>query len=815
MKDPQLPVDKGIPQLLSALRGRRPVVLVAPPGAGKSTAVPPAIRDALDCPVLVSQPRRMACRLLARRVAAMRGGELGEEVGYATRHERKIGRATRLQFVTEGLLLRRMLAGEVRDDELVVLDEFHERSIEADLLVGLLQRRGGPFVVMSATIDADRIAQAIGGEVVVVDGRLHPIEVEHLRAPPGDPPWQLARQALERVVSDRERGDILVFMPGRREIDRTIEACRGVGGNLEFLPLHGELPPQAQDRAVERSDRRKVIVSTNIAETSITIEGVTWVIDSGLARVALHDSARELDRLETTAIDQASAVQRSGRAGRIRPGRCLRLFTEQDFASRPAHRAPAIVRDDLAGSFLQLLAAGHDPVEFPWLDPPPPSALASAMSTLEAIGAVEDGAITPAGTAIARMPLPPRVGRFLLEATRQVGPELAAACAAVMGERDFASRMSAEELVEQLQPGDPMSDLVARARLIVDSGTRSSPPGVDRAALREACRVADQLRRHAPTVGRADGADGIARALLAAFPDRVAYRRDRERDACVLPGRRNAVLDRRSVVSGTGFVVAASLRGMENIGQGRTVLGLVTSIPDAVAEESLGSRIDHADTLAFNPERNAVERLTLSRFDGNEIGRTTARPRPEDATDAAELLRSTIESEGLEIPGWDEGVEHWITRVRCVAEWCPERSLPVYDEDDLAVVRAEVLGGATRLSEVRRDAVGEIVRNALQWDDRRFVERMAPERIDLPGGGGLRIEYRTGDPPCGRARIQQLFGLDSTPTVAGGRIPVVLEILAPNQRPVQRTDDLESFWSRTYPELRKELRRRYPKHQWP
>ncbi|MCH2160636.1 MAG: ATP-dependent helicase HrpB [Phycisphaerales bacterium] len=815
MKAHALPVEAGIPRLLAALREQRPVVLVAPPGAGKSTMVPSAILDGLGMSVQVAQPRRMACRLLARRVAAMRNAVLGEEVGFATRHERRAGESTRLLFLTEGLLLRRMVAGDSCSQDIVVLDEFHERSIEADLLFGLLRRRGGPFVLMSATIDAQRIAEAIGGEVIEVEGRLHPIDVEHLRAPPGDPPWVLARRALEDILAQDDDGDILIFMPGRREIERTIEACRGVAVGLDLLPLHGDLPARDQDHAVEPGSRRKVIVSTNIAETSITIEGVTSVIDSGLARVTRHDSTRELDRLETTAIDQASAVQRSGRAGRVRPGRSLRLFTETDFSGRPSHRTPAVMREDLAGPFLLLRGVDCDPAVFPWLDSPPADAAGHATTTLQTIGAVRDGVITQEGRALAAMPVEPRIGRFLQQAAGLVGGRLAAACAAVLCERDCAARVSSEDLAEWLEAGDPVSDVVARARLVLDSRRASTLAGVDRGALTELTRAAKQLQRHVrPGDGEGD-AGGVVEALLTAFPDRVAYRRDRNRDACVLPGRRNAVLDNRSIVTAEGFVVAASLRGMDTRGQGMTVLGLATAVPGELAERMLSSRITRSSELVFNADRGRVERLEQTGFEGHEIASVRGKPLGEDVADAAEILRSAVETGGLGIPGWDDGIERWIARVRCVAEWCPERNLPVYDEEDLAVVRAEVLGGATRLSEVRREAVGEIVRNALEWDDRQFVERMAPERIDLPGGGSLRLDYQVGESPRGRARIQQLFGLERTPTIAGGRIAVLLEILAPNQRPVQVTDDLESFWARTYPELKKELRRRYPKHKWP
>ena len=813
MSGPSLPVQEAMPVLLETIRSGRSVVLVAPPGAGKSTLVPPGMLDGLQTPVLVSQPRRIAARMLARRVATLRNSSLGGEVGFATRHERKSSDATRLLFLTEGLLLRRLFLSSDSPDGLVILDEFHERSVEADLLLGLLRSRGEPFVLMSATIDAERIADAIDGEVVEVDGRLHPIRIDHLRAPPGDPPWELARRSLVDVLEQDDEGDVLVFMPGRFEIDRTVEVCRGVAPGLDVLPLHGDLSADAQDRAVQPGPRRKVIVATNIAETSITIEGVTTVIDSGLSRTARYDRVRELDRLETTPIDQSSAVQRAGRAGRVRPGRCVRLYTASDCHARPAHRLPALQREDLAGPFLQLHAAGSDPNHFPWLDAPPKESADHASSTLRAIGAVTDEGITREGRAIAAMPLPPRIGRFLCHAMGGRDRELAAACAAVLAERDFASRLGSDELVDCLEADDPRSDLVARARLVMTSGGKAR--GLDQRALREVMRSAKALQRHGATLENRTGNGGIAEALLAAFPDRVAFRRDRDRDATVLPGRRNAVMDNRSIARGEGFLVAAEIRGLENRGQGRTVLSLATMIAQDLVEEELGDRIARNITLSFNPERAAVERMMEVTFDGVPIREERGQPRQEDRADASEILRKAVEAGEVEIPGWDDSVERWIERARCVSDWFPERSLPGYENDELAVVQAEVLGSAVRMAQVQRNAVGEIVRNAMDWDDRRFVEKMAPERIPLPRGRDLRVSYRRGEPPRGRARIQDLIGLENTPVVAGGRIRVLLEILAPNQRPVQVTEDLASFWARTYPDLKKELRRRYPRHEWP
>ncbi len=812
-----LPILTIVDDVAEALRRGRSVVVSAPPGTGKSTALPSSLLDRVDGRIIVTQPRRLAARMLAARVSSLRGESPGGLVGHAVRGDRCESSRTRLTYVTEGLLLRRLLAGDgPGPEDVVVLDEFHERSIEADLLFGFLRARGARFVVASATLDVELVADALDAASFEVAAPLHPVTIEHRRAPSADPPWELAAEVVVRVLAeDADDGDVLVFMPGRREIDRTIEACRRVARGVEIVPLHGGLNVRDQDRAVAERGPRRVVVATNVAETSITIPRVTTVIDSGLARIADFDPGRDLPTLATGPIDRASAVQRAGRAGRVRPGRCIRLYTESEFARRPAHRTPSTARADLAEAFLAIHAAGLRPETFLWIDDPPVEAAAHATSTLCSIGAVDAaGEITATGRRLVDLPLPPRVARFVIDAVAEGGGRLATACAAVLAEREIAPSMSAGRLASMLAPGDPASDLVARARLVLATG--SAPAGAEASVLASARDVSRELASRLGVARDAGRAEAIGPALLAAFPDRVAFRRDPERDACAFPGRRHAVLDRGSLVRRACFLVAGEIRGLENRGEGTTVLSLATEIDEVTASRLLGDRITESHRFEFDVERGLVERVDVRLLDDVEIETGRSPVTPADRPAAAEVLLELVERGEVALPGWDDTVEEFIERVRRVAAWCPERGLPRFDDEELAVVRAEIVGSRHRLSDLPDPAATlEIVRSALDWDDARLVDELAPTRIPLPGGRSMRVAWRPGEPPRGRARIGDLIGVESTPTVGRGRVPVVLEILAPNQRPVQITDDLSGFWKRTYPELRKELRRRYPKHPWP
>ena len=802
-----LPVLEAVPRVRRTLGEGRSIVLTAPPGSGKSTALPQALVEHGPGRVFVTQPRRLAARLLARRVAAQLGTRLGSRVGYAVRADRRESDATRLLYLTEGLLLRRVIGGWRPDDgDLVILDEFHERSIDADLLLGILAERGVRVLIASATIDAVPLAERLDGIPIAVDGRLHPVEVEYRRAPSASPPWDLAVDAIREARARLDpTGDVLVFMPGRREIDETVRACRRAFGDLDVRPLHGGLSPAEQDAAIREDGPRRIVVATNIAETSITIPRVTTVVDSGLARVPRYDVERDVARLSTEPVDRAGADQRAGRAGRVRPGRCLRLYTEVDFHRRPAQLEPAARRSDLADAFLRLRIAGVRPSEFGWIDPPSEEASRRAASTLESIGAVDRDAVTPLGRELGRWPLSPRVARFLVAAHAAGAGDLATACAAVL---ETADASFPPGTASALLPGDPSSDLVARARLVLAGRG-------DRRGIAETFALFEDLRRRAGTM-RGDAAEGVVDGLLAAFPDRIAFRRDAQRDSCVLPGRRNVVLERTSVVQDGGFLICPVVRGVEDRGEGTTIVGCVTSLDETRALARLGARWTVRTTCRFDPEKGRVEVVRIRRFDEDVVDETADPVDAEHRRAASEAMLAAVESGAASLPGWDEGVASFLDRMRRVQSWFPEKGLAGLDDDDLAVLRAEIVGDAHRVADLPSAArVLETIRQALDWNDLQFVDRAAPDRIPLGSGRTAKVEWPIGERPRVQARISDLIGLDATPTVALGRVPVVLEILAPNRRPVQITDDLPGFWKRTYPTIRKELRRRYPKHPWP
>lgn len=832
-----LPVLAVRDEILDAVARCPRLVLTAPTGSGKTTQVPQILAGSPSVVgrILVLEPRRLAARLVARRVAEEMRSPVGGLVGYQTRFESQISRETRIRFVTEGIFLR-LLQGDPRLEGVgaVVLDEFHERSIDVDLALGLLKRLQETrrpdlrLVVMSATLDAERVAAYLGDcPQVIAEGRLHPVAITHAATTSTAPSWELAASALDDLLGRGAEGDVLIFMPGGYEIDRTIELARGVvarhGAEHIVVPLHGSLPPDEQDRAVAPSRRAKVVVATNVAETSITIEGVRTVIDAGTARVHRVDPKRGLNTLRVESIARATADQRAGRAGRVAPGRCIRLWTERDHAQRPAFETPEIGRIDLADALLRLKALGiRRSDEFPWFEPPPAEMVERAEACLRMLHATdEQGALTELGDALASVPAEPRVARVLVEGARRGCVALAARLATVASERDFVVDASPAALRDALDEGDPISDVLARARVLErfeEGRLRGLAQRVEvhPLGIRECQRVAAQYRRHAERLasGRSDGgapAAGIA-CLLAGFGDHLAWRPDPQRPHCHLEGRRNVVLDRSSIVVDAGFILALEVR--ETGGGDRTLatLSMATPVERAIVEEVLPERFASERVVRWNEASKAVDEIEEERF-GSIVVATTARPaRPGPAVDA--ILVERIRDGTIALERWDEAVEQWIARVRCVRQWCPERSLIAYDDEELDVVRSEIVAGRVRASEIRDLPVIDAVRNALSWEDQQFVQRMAPEHVQLKRGFRMRLRYEPGSPPRGRAKIQDLYGEESTPSVAGGRVPVTLEITGPNQRPLQVTSDLANFWRVLYPELRNELRRRYPKHEW-
>ena len=792
---PPLPIDPRIPEIVARLREGRNLVIEAPPGAGKTTRVPPALLD-LGGRVLVLEPRRLAARLAARRVARERDERVGETVGYQVRFEEATGPRTRLIYMTEGVLTRRLMRDPLLEGvSCVVLDEFHERHLEGDLALALLRRLQRSaradlrLVVMSATLQTAPIATFLDGcPVVRAEGRAFPLVMRYTPLSAASLERRVA-EALESLVREGLDGDVLVFLPGAREIRRAMGACEPIArrAGLLLLPLHGDLPLEEQEQALAPADRPKVVFSTNVAESSLTIEGVTAVIDSGLARVALHSRWSGLPRLEVRRVSKASAEQRAGRAGRTGPGRVIRLYPLEDFARRPEQDAPEILREDLSGASLILRACGVAPEELEWLDPPPAEAWQAAERLLRRLDAVDvTGALTETGQAMARLPLEPRLGRLVVEAERRGAGDQGCALAALLS--------AGERLSETAAPSGP-SDLLWLLEQPWGSRAR---------------RLYEQIRREARVRTSDSSADeALLTAVLVAFPDRVARRRrDRE---LLLSGGGAAILSAASVVRDAEFLVAVDAE--ERREQGLPLVRLASAIRPEWLLDLFPERIRERDRIEWNRESERVESAGALLYEELVIEESRGPARGEEAE---RLLFERAWEAGLARFADPEAIESFLARVEFAAAYV---EAPALREQDVAAALASLCGGLSSFAELEAAARGNGLLRALEArlpePARRLLDQIAPERLRLPSGRHVRIHYARGQAPWIEAKIQEFFGQKETPRLAGGRVPLTLHLLAPNHRPVQTTTDLEGFWRRLYPELRRELSRRYPRHDWP
>jgi ATP-dependent helicase HrpB len=753
---PELPIDAHVPSVRERLRGSRALVLVAPPGSGKTTRVPPALTG--DGSVFLLQPRRIAARSIAKRIASEQGWTLGEEVGFQVRFEKRYSRDTRLLVATEGVLTRRLQSDPLLSGfRTIVLDEFHERSLHADLALAFARqawraRSDLRLLVMSATLDAGPVVRFLDDcPVIEVAGRPHPIEVRYEpRTPLPD---------AVRAVLARPGGHVLCFLPGAPEIRRA-QGELGTFAGARVLPLHGTLRGEEQDEALAPSAQRKVILATNVAETSLTVEGVTDVIDTGQHKVLRYDPSRGLDRLELERIPADSAEQRAGRAGRTGPGRVLRLWDARDRLRQ--RREPEIERVDLASPVLDVLAWGGDPRTFEWFEAPPADALVAAVALLERLGACKGGRLTPDGAAMHRLPVHPRLARVLLAAGG--GARAAAACAVL-----------AEGWRPALKGDTPTtdSDVLSAADRI-----REAPPGV-RAAARE---LESLVPAEAATGG---GDERLLRALLAGFPDRVARRREPGASRLVLSSGSGALLGRESGVREGELVLALEVTGGVAGAAAEPLVRVASRVERSWLEEvrsEVVHRFDEASGSVRAVARDSYDRLVLAE-----------RPVPPDPELAAGLLAEAVERRGL-----GEAGERLRRRLRLAGL-----------EADLHAAVISACRGRTSLPPLDEPE---------RWLDattRSRLDRLAPVRLALPSGRTAALDYREDGSLFAAAKLQELFGLAETPRIGPGREPVVFELLAPNGRPVQTTRDLRGFWERTYPEVRKELRGRYPKHPWP
>jgi ATP-dependent helicase HrpB len=779
-------VDSAVPEIVRHLREANNLVLEAPPGAGKTTRVPPALLGLSELEILVLQPRRLAARLGARFVARERGERLGETVGYQVRFEEAAGPRTRLRFVTEGVLTRKLLSDPtLARTGCVVLDEFHERHLEGDLALALLRRLQQTrrpdlrLLVMSATLDAAPVAHYLGdARVIRSEGRRHALEIEYSPHSAAAVELQVAA-ALERLAGRGIAGHTLVFLPGAAEIRRAQTACAALAARIGcvVLSLHGDQSPEEQDRAVGPSPQRKIILSTNVAESSITIDGVDTVIDSGLARMAGHSPWSGLPVLEIARISQASANQRAGRAGRTGPGRAIRLYPLEDFVRRTAHETPEILRADLSPVALLLRAMGVGGLEsLDWLDAPPAAAARHAEELLRQLGAHGD-----TGREMARYPLHPRLARLVVEARRRGVAEDGCTVAALLsaGERlpARAAHASRSDLLALLEAAwEPRTQQVVRQ-------------------VRSAVNPPKQQRKDE---------DALLISVLAAFPDRVARRR--QAGDLLLASGGPAQLAAGSTVTQAQFLVAVDAEDRRD--QKGPLVRLASAIEPEWLVDLFPEQVAEVTTAEWNRSTERVESVSALMFGQIAIEQTRREP---DAAAAGALLAEKAVEAGLARFIDMEELEAFLERARFAALYA---ELPPVGMDAANEVLRALARERKSFKELEEAARRELLRT-LHRQLPRGLDAIAPESVKLPGGRQVRIHYEPGQPPWIASRLQDFFGLRETPRIGGGKVPLVVRLLAPNQRPVQMTSDLAGFWERLYPQVRKELSRRYPKHKWP
>jgi ATP-dependent helicase HrpB len=857
-----LPIDASLSSIIEASR-ERSLVLVAPPGSGKTTRVPPAIRDSGLLPpdyptVIVLQPRRIAARAAAARVADERGWRLGQQVGYQVRFEKRWGPQTHLRFLTEGILTRQLLSDPFLEGVgAVVLDEFHERSLNTDLALALvndIRQQVRPdliVVVMSATVDAEPVARFLGDcPIITVEGRTFPVSTEYR---PRSRPASVESVApiVQELLEEPPRGHpapgdsaqgydgaghILVFLPGLAEIRRLARKLEPIAARCGavVLPLHGSLPADEQDRALQPSDRRKVILSTNVAETSVTIDGVAVVVDSGLARSVHYDSQRGIDRWELARISQAAALQRAGRAGRTGPGRCIRLWSTRAERGLAPFEPPEIHRVDLCTAVLGLHAWGvTEPGQFRWFDAPAPERLIDAERLLLAMGALSaaEHHITPVGQDMIKWPIHPRLARLLIAAVDAGRPVEGATIAALLSEKDIKIRDSAPPRAKpaasarNVEASGP-SDILVRVDLLAEAEAHRFAPslrarGIDPVAARQVVRLRDDLmrltprKRAAPTIAggpRDDQDEDVLKWVLLAYPDRVVKRRGAPGTG-VMVGGRGVRLGPESVVRDAELFVAIDAREERRGGLLEVQVNLTSTVEAEWLEELFPHHIRRERVLRYDASRlRVVGSLRVYYHDLLLRDDATASV---DPAQAASILAEALRPEAAAIFRSSAQAASWLARYDFVRRAVPELSWPEFDDEVLAHLLVPICQGKSERAEVEKADFVAALESRLHTRLIREMLESAPETLAIPSGRRVRLAYEPGRPPILAVRLQELFGWTETPRVAKGRVPVQLHLLGPNHRPVQITTDLRSFWSTTYQQVRKDLRARYPKHAWP
>ncbi|HUD00651.1 MAG TPA: ATP-dependent helicase HrpB, partial [Candidatus Polarisedimenticolaceae bacterium] len=819
MPKTDLPICEIGQQLLESLTTHRRLVLTAPTGSGKSTQVPQMLLDSgllRAGQVTVLQPRRLPTRVLAAWVARTRGVKLGGEVGYQMRLDNATSAATRICYLTEGVLLRRMLADpNITGVSAIVFDEFHERHLFGDITLARalqIQATTRPdliVVVMSATLDVAPVQKYLHPcALLSCEGRTYPVTVEYLANPAREMSiWDLAVRELQILLRAHPQGDALVFMPGAYEIMRTVRALGdALGAQFLIFPLHGELPPADQDAAIVRYDRRKIIVATNVAETSLTIDGVRLVIDSGLARVLRYDPYRGINTLLIEKISRAAADQRAGRAGRTAPGHCLRLWTAHEQNARPAQELPEVKRLDLSEVILTLNASGiNDLTRFQWLEPPDPRALRRAETLLADLGAIEDGVITALGRRMIAFPVHPRYARMLLAAGEYDCVRPVALIAALTQGRDLLIRRQTKEI--DSGHGDLFGDETESDFLVLMRAWKyAQGNGYDDGDCRrmgihaQAARQIGLLFEQFLSIAAAEGFDisekpmapeAVQRCVLVGFSDHLAKRLNPGSLRCELAHRHRGVLVRESVVKAPLFVVSEAREMESGAAKDRTlnvVLNLATAIKEEWLRELFPDEFTESRNVFYDPAQRRVIARDEVRFRDMVLREKLSDNPPID--EAAAILAREVAAGRCQLANWNEAVQQWILRVNRLREWMPELELPAIEETDRLSMLVHICHGALSYNEVKGRPVLPLVKSWLSRRQQAWIEEYAPERIQLPGARTVKVIYSEDGAPTIAARIQDLYGIKNALWIARRRVALRIEVLAPSNRPLQVTENL-------------------------